>query len=287
MSVYGDGLSRCVHGFLSANLNTLDEMRSRSGIVAINKTKNALLATVVVVTSLPNDVAVSQAVLEQYCYLLDQKLRPKTIDSASLPIASTAINCLKTILLVASRRNENANGSKGSALHSAIAFCIGQTITSLVTMLVNAYHDRAEFMGKSSEEDEANMNARIRVLEDAMKTLTGYAGTVQDEEHRTRLISIILPTLSLFLQGEEEAEENKRIKQLESLAAHQILALARQYSNAFRSVVGILPADERTRVEQGVRIAVGMTNDQANQRQAGSDLSARNEAKKIELRSFG
>lgn len=154
-------------------------------------------------------------------------------------------------------------------------------------MLVNAYHDRAEFMGKSSEEDEANMNARIRVLEDAMKTLTGYAGTVQDEEHRTRLISIILPTLSLFLQGEEEAEENKRIKQLESLAAHQILALARQYSNAFRSVVGILPADERTRVEQGVRIAVGMTNDQANQRQAGSDLSARNEAKKIELRSFG
>lgn len=284
MSVYGDGLSRCVHGFLSANLNTLDEMRSRAGIVAINKTKNALLATVVVVTSLPNDVAVSQAVLEQYCYLLDQKLRPKTIDSSSLPIASTAINCLKTILLVASRRNENVNGSNGMALHSAIAFCIGQTLTSLVTMLVNAYHDRAEFIGKNSEEDEVNMNARVRVLEDAMKTLTGYAGTVQDEEHRTRFIGIILPVLSLFLQHEQESE---RMKQLETLAAHQILALARQYSNAFRSVVAILPVEERTRVEQGVRTAVGMTNDQANQRQTGTDLSARNEAKKIELRSFG
>ncbi len=69
-----DVLQRAIHGFLSQALQHVDDLRTRAGRVALNKTKNSLLAVVVVLTSIPVNVKVSQAVAEHACYLIVQKV---------------------------------------------------------------------------------------------------------------------------------------------------------------------------------------------------------------------
>jgi hypothetical protein len=286
MEVYGDALQRCIHGLLSANLNTLDNMRTRSGIAAINKTKNALLSTVVILTSLSKDVSVSQNVLEQYCYLLGHRLRPDPSQEGGVTVAFTAINCIKTILLSASRRG----GEMTATLHPSIAFCIGQMLIQLTEVLQTAYSQSIQGPAWLAEATNA------RVTEEALKTLTGFAGVVQDETYRARVMAVILPVLAMFLDvekatwiSEEKADENELVQRATSVVGHirsltvnQILALARQSVQAFRAVAEALPAEARTRVELSLRNAAAITEGASNVEQP-----TRNEAKTIELKMFG
>lgn len=279
MDVYGDALARTIQGFLSACLNTLDSVRSRSGAVAFNKSKNALLSIIVVITSLSPDAILSQTILENYCYELATRLRNPNGESG-LQIALTSTNCVKTMLLAASRASAEGDSR---AMAPALGFCVGQTLSHLVSVL---------FASRNIKLLAAHDN-KVRVTEEVLKTVTGFASVAQDEDHRARLIGVVLPALALFLPGDTATKDDSEAvttaaSRLRTTAINQILALARQYSAAFRTVVGLLDADTRTLVETSVKKAVGLgAVGDASARQDAAAAAARGEAKTIELRSFG
>ena len=66
--------TKLVHGLLSSCLQNVDECSGRSGAVVALKTKNNLLAAVLVLTVTPATMKISKAALEQCAYLISQKL---------------------------------------------------------------------------------------------------------------------------------------------------------------------------------------------------------------------
>jgi len=65
---------KLVHGLLSSCLQNVDECSGRSGAVVTLKTRNNLLAAVLVLTVTPATMKISKAALEQCAYLISQKL---------------------------------------------------------------------------------------------------------------------------------------------------------------------------------------------------------------------
>ena len=65
-----DLVPRIIHGLLSATLQNVEDVRSRSGGVAARKLKGNLLAAVLLLTTLPSSVKLSQAAVEHLCFLV-------------------------------------------------------------------------------------------------------------------------------------------------------------------------------------------------------------------------
>lgn len=255
-----DPLQRSIHGFLSASIQIIDDMRARSGRVATNKTKNNILAVVVVITSLPNDYTLSQTLLEQFCFQIIQHLEVIDDDEeeiASMEIAMTSINCLKTLFLASSR-----------SLNASLSFCIGQILSLLSEYLVKS--------SKQSQESKPRVKSR-KILESVLETVGSVCSIAGDDLHCSRLIAIILPIMILFL-GDNQDEK------LSQLVVRRILAIASKHPAPFRQVVAILDTSDRQLVENSIRATVGggSINDKRDQ-----GTSSRAEAKKIALKSFG
>ena len=66
--------TKLMHGFLSSCLQNVDECSGRSGTAVTLKTKNNLLAAVLLLTITPTTMKISKAALEQCAYLISQKL---------------------------------------------------------------------------------------------------------------------------------------------------------------------------------------------------------------------
>ena len=66
--------SRTIHGLLSACLLNMEEMRGREGAIPQLKTKNNMLAAVLLLTSVPVGVRISQVALDQCCFLVSQRM---------------------------------------------------------------------------------------------------------------------------------------------------------------------------------------------------------------------
>ncbi|UZJ56964.1 hypothetical protein CBS101457_006284 [Exobasidium rhododendri] len=284
--VSGEALQRSLHGFLSASLQTIDEMRARSGRVVTNKIKNNMLAIVVMITSLPRDFRVSKSVLEQFSFQVVQRLNVPVMEGdgvdaegevASVEIAMTSINCLKTIFLAASRL-ANPN----------LLFCVGQMLPLVVALLVKANRKGSKRNRRST-----------RVLEELLKTVGSVCSVAQDDRLRARLIGIVMPTLMLYVDnvvqegggdGEKDAEEEEEGKEeeerqqetLSTLVILEILTIASQHSVAFREVVSLLDSRDRQLIENSIRAAVASSRGLEKQ-----EAPARQEAKKIALKSFG
>lgn len=80
--------TRLVHGLLSSCLQNVDECSGRSGTTVTLKTKNNLLAAVLILTVTPATMKISKAILEQCGYLISQKLG----ESPEVRLDSTAAN---------------------------------------------------------------------------------------------------------------------------------------------------------------------------------------------------
>lgn len=251
VAVSTDSLPRTIHGFLSASLQTIDDMRARSGRVATNKTINNMLAIVVVVTSLPPDFGLSQSVLHHFSFQITRHL---ALLDAEEEVALTAINCLKTLFLAATR-----------SMAPSLSYCIGQTLPSIVDFLIKASENRGEAPQPSS----------LRVVGEAVEAAGLVCNVVSDDVHCARLIGIVLPTLALFLPADEQDP-------LASRVIEQILALAKRHPPAFRQVIGRLDGANRQLVESSIRAALG-----SGVRQDTSETPARQQAKTIALKSFG
>ena len=220
-----------------------------------------MLAIVVVVTSLPRDYTLSQPLLEQFCFQVVQHLAvsPDEDETASLEIAMTSLNCIKTLIAAATRQ-----------LNATLCFCIGQLLPAVVQYLIES--------SKKVVKGDGGAGKGGVILHGVMETMPSLCSMAHDELHCARLIGIVLPVLSLFLL-ESQSQDNT----LSTLVVHEILAIAHKHPAAFRQVVSLLDIRDRQLVESSIRAAVGSTSLQDKQASAPSRV----EARKIELKSFG
>ena len=243
-------LQRAVHGFLSAALQNVDEMRSRAGRVAENKTKNSLLAAVVVLTSIPVSVKVSQAVAEHACYLITQKILAEGEGEADA-VGTTAVTCARTLILSSSRGNP------------ALQYCVGQLLPGLIEYLVT----------KGTEAPTAR-------VEEVVRTFVGLLNTLAPED-RSKALAIVLPTLVVLL----EPSVSQPPPPLHTFTVTQLMAIAAQHQVHFKEATAALAPEKRALLESAIRAHVGAAAGTASatsqsQRPTGGGAS-------IALKSFG
>ena len=112
-------------------------MRSRSGGVAARKLKGNLLAAVLLLTTLPSSVKLSQAAVEHLCFLIAHLMNAPDASEVSCVVflvaltlqhSQTAVHCARLIILAAGR-----GGASG-----VLQYCIGHLLPALVEYTARA-----------------------------------------------------------------------------------------------------------------------------------------------------
>ncbi|KAF7355790.1 Clathrin-coated vesicle protein [Mycena sanguinolenta] len=239
-----DRYGRLVHGLISACLLNIDEMGGRQGAISAKKIKNNLLAAVLILTVIPPSVKVGEAVIEHCCFLISQKL----LDAGEMSLP--AAHCAKT-LIVAS--------TAGNAL---LQQCARMLIPGLI-----------EYIAKMAPlvSDGSITEAHAAAIGEVWKAFSAFFASVS-EAHRTRLLGILLPTITLLLTNPQATATSVTAPSIKEL-----LAYATSSPAAFKEAAGKLDPATREVLEQSVRRAVG----------AGSQSAAPSTVKpQISLRSF-
>ncbi|KAJ6450153.1 clathrin-coated vesicle protein [Mycena sanguinolenta] len=240
-----DRYSRLVHGLISACLLNIDEMGGRQGAISAKKIKNNLLAAVLILTVIPPSVKVGEAVIEHCCFLISQKL----LDAGEMSLP--AAHCAKT-LIVAS--------TSGNAL---LQQCARMLIPGLI-----------EYIAKMAPlvSDGSITEPHAAAIGEVWKAFSAFFASVS-EAHRTRLLGILLPTITLLLTNPQAAATS-----VTAPSVKELLAYATSSPAAFKEAAAKLDPATREVLEQSVRRAVS----------AGSQASAAPGTAKpqISLRSF-
>ncbi|KAJ7205156.1 clathrin-coated vesicle protein [Mycena haematopus] len=241
----GDRYSRLVHGLVSACLLNIDEMGGRQGTISAKKIKNNLLAAVLILTVIPPSVKVGSAVIEHCCFLISQKL----LDAGEMSLP--AAHCAKT-LIVAS--------TSGNAL---LQQCARMLIPGLI-----------EYIAKMAPlvSDGSITEVHAAAISEVWKAFSAFFASVS-EAHRTRLLGVLLPTITLLLTNPQAAATSVTAQSVKELLTYATLSPA-----AFKEAAGKLDPATRELLEQSVRRVVG----------AGSQSSTVQSTAKpqISLRSF-
>ncbi|SJX63142.1 related to LAA1-AP-1 accessory protein involved in TGN-endosome transport [Sporisorium reilianum f. sp. reilianum] len=280
-----DVLQRAIHGFLSQALQHVDDLRTRAGRIALNKTKNSLLAVVVVLTSIPVNVKISQAVAEHACYLIVQKVlqfeeeveqwkqtnQAKSADAQPLgegveEIGLTAVNCARTVVLASSRGN------------AALLYCVGQLLPGLIEVVCRA----GPLVASSTPRAGATpMTALRSALEDVIKTFAGLVAVLPSEgEFRAQALAIILPTLLVLLSPSSVTE-------LHMFTVRQLITLAGQHAAAFKEATAALDAERRAVLENAIRAQLGQAAAVSGGAGPAVGAAVKQPASSIALKSFG
>ncbi|GAA5946242.1 hypothetical protein JCM3765_000165 [Sporobolomyces pararoseus] len=246
-------IGKVLNGMMSACLMNIDEMRGRKSTSAVRKTKNNLLAAVLLLTALPNHVKIGREVVEHACYLITE-----TALEGEGEASTTALHCLVSLLIAASR-------SQGSGI---LSFCIGQLLPGVV-----------EIIARAAESNYTTQDPRYRSLEEVLKAFVAVLMNV-DSERRTQSMSIALPTFNLLLSPSASPAPA-----VHSLALSYLLQLASTYSIHFKEATAALPEDQRKLLEESIRASVKGSGGT----RGGGGGGARNESletPKIELKLF-
>ncbi|KAK0203615.1 clathrin-coated vesicle protein [Desarmillaria ectypa] len=240
-----DRYCRLGHGLISACLLNIDGVRGRQGFISTKKVKNNLLATVLILTVMPPTVKVGRAVLEHACFLISQKLLDA--DEASL----TAAHCAKTLMIASTSGNP--------------VLC--QCAKLLVPSLIEYIAKMAPFAS-----DGSITESHAAAIGEVWKAFSSFFASVA-EEHRSRLLGVILPTITLLLTNTEVPPSS-----VVTQSIAQLLSYATSSPAAFKEAAGKLEPSSRELLEQSVRRAIGGN---------ASSASGANAAKpQISLRSF-
>ncbi|KAN0065708.1 hypothetical protein ACQY0O_000838 [Thecaphora frezii] len=272
-------LQRAVHGFLSAALQYVDDMRTRAGRIADNKTKNSLLAATVVMTSIPVTVKISQAVAEHVCYLIVQKIRfddgdGDTTDAPPPEVAMTAVQCARSLILASSKGNP------------ALQFCVGQLMPGLVEFVVTEGPKAAAAAANSKAPTNASAKRpRTTAVEEIVKAFVGMLHTLP-VEHRSQALGIILPTLLILLEprAATSAAPPSCVPALHAFTIQQLMTIAAQHQAHFKEAMAALDAERRSLLESSIRAHL------AGGRPTGgvaSSVQRSGAAASIALKSFG
>lgn len=250
-------LARTIHGYLSVTVNTIDELRGRSGRVATTKLRNCLLAATVVLTSLPSSpmLKISRAVLDQLCYVIPQKC-----DDEDEGIALTAAQCGRTLI--------SAAGSKDTP---ALRYCFGGLLQGMVEFVVGKHK-----------------TARASILAEIFKAFEASLAVIPSDniDHRARAMGVLLPTLILVLDQPVETEKGQ--SHSGNLCVQTLLQLATRQPAAFKAATAKLDTERRSFLETTVRNA--LSSARPGKRGAGGDESGaggRSGEARIALKSFG
>ncbi|KAJ7582455.1 clathrin-coated vesicle protein, partial [Mycena floridula] len=234
-----------VHGAISSCLHNVDEMRGRQGSISTKKVKNNLLAAVLFLTVIPPTAKIGLAVIEHGCFLITQKLL-ETDD-----ISLTAAHCAKTLIM---------SSISGNVL---LKECTKLLIPGLIEYIVKL----APMVSDGSISD-----GQAAGIVEVWKAFAAFFGSVP-EEQRTRVLGVILPTITLLLASPQSTP-------VVAQSITQLLWFATSSPAAFKEVAGKLEPATRELLEASVRRAVGGTNSSS----AGSQASA--VKPQISLRSF-
>ncbi|KAF8630901.1 hypothetical protein AX17_005259 [Amanita inopinata Kibby_2008] len=217
--------TRLVHGLLSGCLLNIDEMRGREGSISAKKIKNNMLATVLILTVVPNWVKIGRPVVEHCCSLITQKLL-----EADEPITLTAAHCSKTLF---------AASSLGSPV---LRECTRQLLPGLI-----------EFAAKMAPlvNDGNTSEAQVAAIGEVWKAFAAFFSYVP-EDLRTRALGVLLPTMSLLLSNAQSSTESVR-----SQTVTQLLSFATSSPSAFKEAAAKLDQPTRELLEQSIRRAVG------------------------------
>ncbi|KAJ7767277.1 clathrin-coated vesicle protein [Mycena metata] len=240
-----DRYSRLVHGLVSACLLNVDEMGGRQGAISAKKIKNNLLAAVLILTVIPPSVKLGEAVIEHCCFLITQKLLD--VGEMSLPAA----HCAKTLIVASTSGN----------------VMLQQCAKILIPGLIEYIAKMAPLVS-----DGSITEPHAAAIGEVWKAFSAFFGSVS-EDHRIRLLGVLLPTITLLLSNPQAAATP-----VTSQSVKELLAYATSSPAAFKEAAGKLDPATRELLEQSVRRAVGGGN-----QAAASQTTAKPQ---ISLRSF-
>ncbi|KAF5377759.1 hypothetical protein D9757_008083 [Collybiopsis confluens] len=219
-----DRYRRLVHGLLSACLLNIDEMRGRQGAACTKKVKNNLLAAVLILTSVPSTVKVGEPVIEHCCFQISEKLLE------AHEVSLTASHCARTLI---------AASASGNML---LRYCIKLLMPALIQYIAKMV---------PLVNDGSIPESHVTAINEIWKAFAILFGSMADVA-RTRLLGVLLPTISLFLvnsQGSSTPVITQSIKQL--------LSYATISPAAFKDAASKLDVATRELLELSVRKAVG------------------------------
>ncbi|KAF8648973.1 hypothetical protein AX16_006087 [Volvariella volvacea WC 439] len=216
-----DRYERLIHGLLSACLINIDQMSGRQGLISAKKVKNNLLASVLILTVVPPTTKIGLPVIEHCCSLISQKL----LESDEISI--TAVHCAKTLVVASTAGN----------------LLLRQCAKLLFPGLI-------EYMAKMAPQVHENTLSESQAtgVSEVWKAFSAFFGAVP-EEHRARLLGVLLPTISLLLTTQTSPIATQTVA--------QVLSYATSSPNAFKEAAGKLDPATKELLEQAIRRAVG------------------------------
>ncbi|KAI5895636.1 ARM repeat-containing protein [Schizophyllum commune H4-8] len=235
-------LSRTIHGLLSACLLNVEEMRGREGPAVTKKIKNNFLAAVLVLTVVPTSVKIGQPVVEHLCFLLTEKL----VETSELSL--TAAQCARTLIGAA---------ASGNVLLRLCAKLLMPGLIEFVAKMAPAVNDRTI------------SDLHSAAIAETWKAFNTFFTSVPDE-HRTRLLGVLLPTIALLLLNAQSSPSP-----VTSQSVVQLLAFATTSQVAFKDAAAKLEPETRELLEQAVRRAVGGNSAAQAQASAKPQISLR------------
>ncbi|GAB1525330.1 hypothetical protein RhiTH_008488 [Rhizoctonia solani] len=212
--------SKVVHGLLSACLQNVDDMSGRMGKASVLKTKNNLLAAVLILTVTPAEVKLSRAAVEHCCFLISQKL------NEPIEISLAAAQCLKTLVTV-------------SQSNPLLQYVASMLFPGAISFVVNC-----------TGEDEAGQVDCLPALEEIFRAFTSFFSHVS-EDNRPRVLGALMPPITCLLQAGEDKDEN-----LHRAAVSQLLTFASTAPTAFKEAAGLMKQEQRETMEASIRQAV-------------------------------
>ncbi|KAF9228616.1 clathrin-coated vesicle protein [Gyrodon lividus] len=217
-----DRYDSLIHGVLSSCLLNVDEMRGREGLISSKKVKTNILAAVLVLTSLPSRVKVARGVVEHLFFVISQKLEENN------DMAIVAVHCAKTITVAASGNDLLRN-------------CVRLLLPAMVQFIARISPRLDD--GSLSEQHSAS-------IEEVWKTFSALLA-LATEEQRTRVLSIILPTITLLLRPSQTPPCSTH-----SSAVAQLLTFAASSPVSFKEATAQLDHNVRDVLELSIRRAV-------------------------------
>ncbi|GAA5933813.1 AP-1 complex accessory protein LAA1 [Sporobolomyces koalae] len=213
-------LGKVLNGMMSACLMHVDETRGRKSPSAIRKTKNNLLAAVLILTTgVPNSIRIGREVVEHLCWRIND-----------LALASF---------------EPREDPSEASFSHYT-----GQLLPGVIELVATV----AENNSNESSSGMTVQDPQYRLLEEVVKAFVAVLITVP-LERRTQAMSILLPTLSVLLVPPSQTTHTTN-RPLHSLALSHLLRLASMHSANFREATGGLGEHERKVLEDSIRATV-------------------------------
>ncbi|KAF9069763.1 clathrin-coated vesicle protein [Rhodocollybia butyracea] len=221
-----DRYQRLMHGLLSSCLLNIDEMRGREGVACTKKVKNNLLAAVLILSAVPPNVKIGEAVVEHCCFLISQKLLETN------EVSLTAAHCARTLI---------AASASGNVL---LRSCVKKLMPALI-----------EYIAKMVPlvNDGSISDSHATAINEVWKAFAIFFGSLA-EAARTRLLGVLLPTISLLLASSSQSSSPPPVV---AQSIKQLLSYATTSPAAFKEAASKLDVPTRELLESSIRKAVG------------------------------